>query len=1568
MGAIHITTNQLKRRTYRRSRLTATALAAGITLCAISVGCDLLAPKPPEPTQVGFIQQPGNTVAGQPIGPIRVAVQDERGGTVTRSTPFVTLVLTANGDASANAPLIGTARRQATEGVVVFDDLKIEKAASGYRLTATSTALEGATSVAFSIMHAAASQVVVITQPPASLRAGEKMTVVLEIRDQYGNPVTTDPSSAVTEQVVISFTPGTNGEEASFSGATARDIDWTTGRATFTDLSVDRIGNYTLTAGDVGMPANLADATTNALDVIPGAPAKLVVVSNPVASSVAGASLGVTIEVQDQFGNAVRTDPAPGAPERVTLDFTTGTNTEGATLGGTRTRDVDWTTGRVSFSNLFVDKVGNYSITGGDAGMPVDLTDGTTTAFDVTPAAAAKLAIATPPVTTPAGSSITMVVEIQDQFGNAIKTDPNPSPGAIEQVTVDFTAATNTEGATLSGTKTRSIEWATGRASFNDLAVDKAGNYGLSASDAGMPNDLTDANPPPFDITVGAPAKLVVVTQPPTSLAAGASFTIVIEVQDQQGNAVKADPNAGASESVTLAFTPGTNTESAALSGTTTRNVEWSTGRATFSDPSVNKAGNYSLTATDVNMPSNLTDAPSNTFDVTFGAPSKLVVAQQPPATVAAGEQFTVVFEVQDQFGNTVKADPSNANTESVSVGFTAGTNTEGALLTGPTSQNVNWTNGRAVFAGLAVSAAGSYSLTASDAGMPANLTDATTNEFTVTAGVDLVVQVDVKPVTVSFGMGIGLIFYDAATSLSTAITQAKYLEISHSGSDLPLFAVSDGNGHVYRSSAPMLGNWYTVRITHSSSAGTADITITDRGTGQPFFTQSGVTFNPVNFTAAAYGTVTASGDGTNAEMHYDNVTVTRNGSVVYSQSFASAPAVTFSTAPQAGDSYTWDSGLAIYKIRLAETSTTTYKFAVETFTPSPAALAVTAQPPATVVAGATLSSVVVEVRDAAGAPVTSDPNAGVTEQVTIAFTAGTNGEGATLSGTTTRTVEWTTGRATFNDLSVDKVGNYSLTATDVNMPSNLTDAPSNTFDVTFGAPSKLAVLMQPPATSPVGTAFTTVVEVQDQQGNAVKADPNAGATEQVTVAFTAGTNTEGATLGGTTTVNVNWTTGRATFSDLTISRIGTFGLSASDVALPTNLTDAASTAIVAQAVAVLNDLSVTNISGTTGDQLFYRIAVPAGQFRLNVTISDGTGDADLYVRSADAPTQTTYNCRPFLDSNSEFCSILTPAAGDWYVMLRAFVTYSGLTLNAKYVHADTVAAGVGFILDMTRVGNTIYFVNQQGNGIMSVPVAGGTMSTISSATHATNIITDGTNVYWTEAGATNLGTVAVKKYTIATNSVSTLADGLAGLWGGQSSLSTDGVKVYFIAHNAAGNGYAIRAVSVNANNATPADLFSTVSGDFRAPFFTVSGDKIYFRDPALAALRRMTTAGASVTTLTSAASPHLMTVSGSDLYFTDLATGANILVIENASTLSGPVTPTTALTGTNPIGTWALDGTKLYLRVIGQIRRYDLSDFSRFMIMSTSQWDLSPSSSLMTDATWLYSNETSGNIMKIAK
>jgi hypothetical protein len=89
-------------------------------------------------------------------------------------------------------------------------------------------------------------------------------------------------------------------------------------------------------------------------------------------------------------------------------------------------------------------------------------------------------------------------------------------------------------------------------------------------------------------------------------------------------------------------------------------------------------------------------------------------------------------------------------------------------------------------------------------------------------------------------------------------------------------------------------------------------------------------------------------------------------------------------------------------------------------------------------------------------------------------------------------------------------------------------------------------------------------------------------------------------------------------------------------------------------------------ITDTIGAQRHYVINVPAGTPELRVTMTGGTGDADLYVRSGLAATLNDWNCRPYIGGNVESCIIANPTPGDWFIMLRGFNAFDGVSLKTS--------------------------------------------------------------------------------------------------------------------------------------------------------------------------------------------------------------------------------------------------------------------------------------------------------------
>ncbi len=105
------------------------------------------------------------------------------------------------------------------------------------------------------------------------------------------------------------------------------------------------------------------------------------------------------------------------------------------------------------------------------------------------------------------------------------------------------------------------------------------------------------------------------------------------------------------------------------------------------------------------------------------------------------------------------------------------------------------------------------------------------------------------------------------------------------------------------------------------------------------------------------------------------------------------------------------------------------------------------------------------------------------------------------------------------------------------------------------------------------------------------------------------------------------------------------------------------------EVVDLQNGVAVANIAGaedSTDKQ--YKITVPAGATSLQIAISGGSGDCDLYVKHGAPATTSAYDYRPYLFGNNETVTVSNPTAGDWYIMLHGYNAYSGVTLLASYI------------------------------------------------------------------------------------------------------------------------------------------------------------------------------------------------------------------------------------------------------------------------------------------------------------
>lgn len=109
---------------------------------------------------------------------------------------------------------------------------------------------------------------------------------------------------------------------------------------------------------------------------------------------------------------------------------------------------------------------------------------------------------------------------------------------------------------------------------------------------------------------------------------------------------------------------------------------------------------------------------------------------------------------------------------------------------------------------------------------------------------------------------------------------------------------------------------------------------------------------------------------------------------------------------------------------------------------------------------------------------------------------------------------------------------------------------------------------------------------------------------------------------------------------------------------------------------ALSNGVARAGLSATAGSSLAFTLSVPAGASNLRFAMSGGTGDADLYVRFGSAPTTSVYDCRPYLSGNAETCTFASPQAGTWHVSIRAYTSFSGVSLTPSFSSVSAPPSG----------------------------------------------------------------------------------------------------------------------------------------------------------------------------------------------------------------------------------------------------------------------------------------------------
>jgi vibriolysin len=126
-------------------------------------------------------------------------------------------------------------------------------------------------------------------------------------------------------------------------------------------------------------------------------------------------------------------------------------------------------------------------------------------------------------------------------------------------------------------------------------------------------------------------------------------------------------------------------------------------------------------------------------------------------------------------------------------------------------------------------------------------------------------------------------------------------------------------------------------------------------------------------------------------------------------------------------------------------------------------------------------------------------------------------------------------------------------------------------------------------------------------------------------------------------------------------------GYSTADVQAAFDAVDVGATPPPPTTTDMTNGQTISGISGASGSWKYYRVTLGAGASNLVVSMSGGTGDADLYYREGDYPDTSLWDCRPYSAGNNENCSNASPAAGDHYIGIRGYSSYSNTSLTVSW-------------------------------------------------------------------------------------------------------------------------------------------------------------------------------------------------------------------------------------------------------------------------------------------------------------
>jgi hypothetical protein len=364
---------------------------------------------------------------------------------------------------------------------------------------------------------------------------------------------------------------------------------------------------------------------------------QLVFTTSPVNVAAGSCAGPITVTSEDPNNNA----QSPSSTETIALTSNSTGTYAFYTASGCATTETSVTIASTATTATFYykdTKAGTPTVTASGTGA---FTSAPTQVETITPLSATQLVFTTAESTTGTGGTVWAtqpVVTAEDTYGNVATSWSTAVSLAIHTGTGVLTCTTNPLTPTL------------GVAAFAGCSLNKSGSYTLTATSGA----LTAPTYPPITISVGAAAQLVFTTQPGGGTAGTAwASEPAVTLEDAGGNTVT-----GTAQTVTVAIWYNAGSPAGTLSGTAAVAVVTTTGIATFTNLTINKAGtNYTLTATGNTVDTTAGTVVSSAFPITAAAVSASIstVTASPGGVANNGTAFaTVTVTLLDQYGNPV--------------------------------------------------------------------------------------------------------------------------------------------------------------------------------------------------------------------------------------------------------------------------------------------------------------------------------------------------------------------------------------------------------------------------------------------------------------------------------------------------------------------------------------------------------------------------------------------------------------------------------------------------------------------------------------------------------------------------------------------------------------------------------------------------------------------------------------------------------------------------------------------------------------------------------------------------